>query len=343
MAIVGCTGMVGQCMVRVLEERNFPIKRLVPAASEASAGTTIRYRDEQLTVRATDRETFEGVDVALFSAGADVSRTWAPVAAEQGAVVIDNSSAWRMDPEVPLCVPEVNGHALSDRPKGIVANPNCSTIQLVVALGPIHRRVRLRRVVVSTYQAISGAGAGAVSAFREQTRTWLAGESAAEDTVAVLRGQLAGNVLMHWDVLAGGAYQEEEIKMVNETRRILDGDLTGDAPDAIQVSPTCVRVPVVTGHCESVAIEGERALNASQVKEWLGAAPGVRVVDGFDGGTYPTALEVEGADDVMVGRVRDDVGCPGGVQMWVVADNLRKGAATNAVQIAETLVRESML
>ncbi len=326
-AVLGATGAVGQEMLRVLEQRDFPVGRLVALASPKSAGRTVTFRGEPVRVEAVTDEAFEGVDVALFSAGGGTSREWAPKAAARGATVIDNSSAWRMDPDVPLCVPEVNLEAARERKKGIVANPNCSTIQMVVALQPLHREARVRRVVVSTYQAISGAGAKAVDAFEKQLGAYVRGE--APDT-SVLGGQLACNLLMQWSRDLATGYQEEELKMVHETRKIL-----GD-PE-IRVSPTTVRVPVVTGHAESIAVELERPMSAARARELLAKAPGVELVDDFAEGIYPQPVHAAGRDPVLVGRVRDDIGNPGGVLLWVIGDNLRKGAALNAVQIAEGL------
>tara|TARA_B100001750_G_scaffold230881_1_gene227741 strand:+ start:2092 stop:3024 length:933 start_codon:yes stop_codon:yes gene_type:complete len=308
-------------MLRVLEQRAFPVSELVPLASARSAGTEVTFQGKTHVVKEIAAEHFEGVDVALFSAGSGPSKEWSPVAAAKGAVVIDNSSAFRSDPECPLVVPEVNLEAAKTRPKGIIANPNCSTIQMVVAVAPIHRVNPVKRIVVSTYQAISGAGAAAVDALEEQMK---GGEGAA------LKGQLAGNLLMHWSVDAAGAYQEEELKMVNETRKIL-----GDA--SIRVSPTAVRVPVVNGHSESVTLELTEPMDAATARKILSEAAGIEVVDDFPNGVYPTPLKAAGTDPVYVGRIREDVGNPGGLQMWVVSDNLRKGAALNAVQIAEGL------
>ena len=321
-AVVGATGMVGREMLRVLEQRAFPVDELVLLASSRSAGTELVFAGKTHVVKAIAAEHFEGVDVALFSAGSGPSREWSPVAAAKGALVIDNSSAFRSDPDCPLVVPEVNLEAAKHRPKGIIANPNCSTIQMVVAVAPIHRVSRVERIIVSTYQAISGAGAEAVGALEEQMAGG-AGEA--------LGGQLAGNLLMHWSVDPSGAYQEEELKMVHETRKIL-----GD--DSIRVSPTAVRVPVATGHSESLTLELEAPMDAATARAILEKAPGVEVVDDFANGVYPTPLKAAGTDPVYVGRIRNDVGNPGGLQMWVVSDNLRKGAALNAVQIAEGLL-----
>ena len=324
-AVVGATGMVGAEMLRVLEQRAFPVQELVPVASARSAGKTVRFRGEEHTVVEIAPEVFEGVTLALFSAGGGTSRHWSPIAASKGALVVDNSSAFRADPEVPLIVPEVNAAAAADTPKGIIANPNCSTIQMVVALKPLHDAARLKRVVVATYQAISGAGAQAVSAFEGQESALSQGEEIEKEK---LSGQLSRNLLMHWKADSETGYQEEELKMVSETRKIF-GDPT------IAVSPTAVRVPVVIAHSEAVTVETHEPLNAARARELLQEAEGVVVVDDFPGGLYPQPIDAAGQDPVYVGRIRDDVGNPGGIQMWVVADNLRKGAALNAVQIAE--------
>ncbi|MFO0681465.1 MAG: aspartate-semialdehyde dehydrogenase [Sandaracinus sp.] len=327
-AVLGATGAVGEAMLRVLHERRFPASEVIALASPASAGRKVRFGDGELTVRAVSGDAFTGVDLALFSAGSGPSKEWAPIAAKAGALVVDNSSAWRMDPDVPLCVPEVNLEAARNPKKGIIANPNCSTIQMLVALKPVHDLSRIRRVVVSTYQAISGAGAKAVEAFRAQSKAFAAGEKV---DPAVLNGQLAGSLLMEWKRDAATGYQEEELKMIHETRKIL-----GD-PE-IRVSPTAVRVPVINGHSESIAIEASRALTVAEVREALSRAPGVKLVDDFGKGVYPKPIDADGIDDVLVGRVREDLGNPGGILMWVVGDNVRKGAATNAVQIAEGLL-----
>jgi len=327
-AVVGATGLVGQEMLRVLAQRKFPVSELIPIASERSVGKKIPFNDRDWSVVAVSKDAFKDVDLALFSAGAATSKEWCPVAAEQGALVVDNSSAWRMDPEVPLCVPEVNLNTARKPPRGIIANPNCSTIQMVVALKPIHDAAKIRRIVVATYQAISGAGARAVEDFRKQNLGSHEARSGKNTSV------LAGNLLMSWKVDAASGYQEEELKLVNETRKIL-GDAT------IAVSPTTVRVPVITAHSEAVTIECARPIDAKEARSLLERAPGVRVIDDFANGVYPTPLDAAGIDDVLVGRIRNDIGHPGGLQMWIVGDNLRKGAALNAVQIAEGLLLTS--
>jgi aspartate-semialdehyde dehydrogenase len=327
-AVVGVTGMVGAEMLRVLERRAFPVRELVPVASARSAGKTVTFRGTEHTVVEIAPEVFEGVDLALFSAGGGTSRQWAPIAASKGALVVDNSSAFRADPEVPLIVPEVNPEAAADRPKGIIANPNCSTIQLVVALKPLHDAARLKRVVVATYQAISGAGAQAVAAFEAQEAATSRGDKVKKEK---LSGQLSRNLLMHWKPDPETGYQEEELKIISETRKIFEDP-------SIAVSPTAVRVPVVTGHSEAVTVETHEPLTATRARKLLEKAEGVVVVDDLGRGRYPQPIDAAGQDPVYVGRIRDDVGNPGGIQMWVVSDNLRKGAALNAVQIAEKIL-----
>jgi aspartate-semialdehyde dehydrogenase len=315
-------------MVQILEERGFPVSELRPLASPRSAGKTVRAFGKDWPVMAVSAEAFDGVDVALFSAGSGPSREWAPIAAARGALVVDNSSAWRMDPDVPLCVPEVNLEAARAPRKGIVANPNCSTIQMLVALKPLHDEAKITRIVVSTYQAVSGAGLAAVEGLEAQH-----GDLASKREIAKhgLPGILAGNLLMSWKVDAESGYQEEELKMVHETRKIL-----GDP--SIRVSPTTVRVPVTNAHSESIAIETERPITAERARELLRQAPGVELMDDFVNGVYPQPSHASGKDATFVGRVREDLGNPGGLLLWVVADNLRKGAALNAVQIAEGLL-----
>lgn len=326
-AVVGATGVVGREMLRTLEARQFPSTRVLALASARSAGTKLPFRGGQIEVGLAEPAAFEGVDIALFSAGASASRELAPAAAAKGAVVIDNSSAWRMDPEVPLVVPEVNMAAAKDRPKGIIANPNCSTIQMVVALKPLHDAARIKHIVVSTYQAASGKGHAAVAELEEQVRHAARGE---KHTPKVFPAALAMNLLMDWKA-GSDDYSEEELKLVNETRKIL-GDPT------IGVSPTTVRVPVVTGHSESVYVQFHRPMTAREAKELLGRAEGVVLMgEPYAPGRHPQPLDSVGTDHVFVGRVRDDLAVPGAIHLWVVADNLRKGAALNAVQIAERL------
>lgn len=327
-AVVGATGLVGREMLRTLEARAFPAERVVALASKRSAGSQLTYRGRGVTVREATGMAFEGIDIALFSAGAAASRELAPEAAKRGAVVIDNSSAWRMDPEVPLVVPEVNPEAAAARPKGIIANPNCSTIQMVVVLHPIQRLSRLRHVVVSTYQAASGKGHAAVEELRAQEKQLASGQAL---TWSVFPGPLAQNLIMDWKAGTDG-YSEEELKLVFETRKIL-----GD-PD-VGVSPTCVRVPVVTGHSEALHIQCREPIDAADVKRVLASAPGVVIEDhGYSPGAHPQPMRAAGTDPVYVGRIRNDTAVTGAVNLWCVADNLRKGAALNAVQIAELLV-----
>jgi len=327
-AIVGATGLVGQEFIRVLEQRNFPVKSLTLLASERSAGRRLAARGQELEVKETLPESFEGVEIALFSAGAATSRHFSPIAARAGAVVIDNSSAWRMDPEVPLVVPEVNPEDIRWH-KGIIANPNCSTIQMVVALWPLHRVNPIKRIIVDTYQSVSGTGSAAVEELKTQARQVLEGQ---ETCPQVYPHQIAFNVLPEIDVFLENAYTKEEWKMVEETRKIMH------APD-MAVSATCVRVPVLVGHSEAVHVEFSEPMSPDEARNILRQAPGVKVVDDPASHTYPQALLAAGTDEVYVGRIRRDASHPNGLAMWVVADNLRKGAALNAVQIAEEMIR----
>jgi aspartate-semialdehyde dehydrogenase len=329
-AVVGATGVVGREMLNTLERRKFPAKRVVALASERSAGKKLDFCGTTLTVETLGPKSFAGVDIALFSAGASTSKEFAPIAAAAGAVVIDNSSAWRMDPDVPLVVPEVNPRALAERKKGIVANPNCSTIQMVVALKPLHDAARVRHIVVSTYQATSGKGLAAMEELKTQLSELAQGK---KPTVKVFPGQIALNVLSDWKAgTTNQDYSEEELKMVFETRKIM-----GDAE--IGVTPTCVRVPVLSGHSEAIHVTFHRPLTAKRAKELLKDAPGVTLVDGkYQPGAEPQPIQAADTDPVYVGRVRDDLAVPGALNLWIVSDNLRKGAALNAVQIAELLV-----
>lgn len=319
-AVLGATGAVGRTMLAVLEERGFPAAELVPLASERSVGTAVEWRGRSWDVATPSPAAFAGCDVALFSAGAERSRTWAPVAAGAGAVVIDNSSAWRMDERVPLVVPEVNASAVGDRPLGIIANPNCAAIQLVVALEALRRVAALQRVIATTMQSVSGAGQKGLEALRAEQE----GEAAESPFVA----PIAGNLVPFIGARDGAGWNEEERKVRAETRKILG------APD-LPVSVTCVRVPVAIGHSISVAVETERRLGVDEAAEALRAMPGVLY---FDAERDPTPLETAGTDAVRVGRLRADPDTPNLLHLWVVADNLRKGAATNAVQIAERVV-----
>jgi aspartate-semialdehyde dehydrogenase len=328
---VGATGAVGQQMVACLEERRFPVSQLFPLASERSLGKQVTFLGKEITVGVLSKDSFDGVDIALFSAGGGISKEYGPIAARAGAVVVDNSSAWRMDPDVPLVVPEVNPRDIGLYPKtGIIANPNCSTIQMVVALKPLHDAARIKRVVVSTYQAVSGTGQKAVDELADQVRALL---SCQETKNQVYPHRIAFNCLPHIDVFLDNGYTKEEMKMVNETVKIM-----GD--DQIRVTATTVRVPVFYGHSEAVNIETERKLTPDEARRILAEAPGVKVVDNPAKNEYPMPLDAAGQDFTLVGRIREDFSIVNGLNFWVVADNLRKGAATNAVQIAEILIRD---
>ena len=327
-AVVGATGAVGRVMLSILEERKFPVDTLLPLASARSAGQQVEFAGRKITVQELKADSFEGVDIALFSAGGSISKEFCPIAAKAGCVVIDNSSAFRMDKDIPLVVPEVNPHAIGDNP-GIIANPNCSTIQMVVALKPIHDRYKIKRVVVSTYQSVSGSGQKAIEELKSQTGQALNGQAVAK---AVYPHQIAFNCLPHIDVFLDSGYTKEEMKMVNETRKILEDD-------AIQVSPTTVRVPVFYAHSEAVNVETESEIDVQELRQILSQAPGVRLVDAPEKNEYPLATDAAGKDEVMVGRIRADLDNPRAVNLWIVSDNLRKGAALNAIQIAEVLTR----
>jgi len=328
-AVAGATGVVGREMLRVLDDRNFPVKSIKLLASERSKGRTLTFKGEEIPVEVLADDSFDGVDIALFSAGGGTSKRFAPSAAKAGCVVIDNSSAWRMDPTVPLVVPEVNPGDLKWH-TGIIANPNCSTIQMVVVLKPLHDAAKIKRVVVSTYQAVSGAGSAALNELREQTRALVNGEAYPPK---VFPYQIAFNVIPQ--IPQSGAFEDngytsEEMKMVNETKKIL-----GD--QGIMVTATTVRVPVFTGHSESVNVETEKKLTADQARELLRNAPGVIVQDDPANQLYPLAVNAAGQYDTFVGRIREDLSHASALDMWIVADNLLKGAASNAVQIAEIL------
>lgn len=330
-AVVGATGMVGQEIVRILDERDFPVKELKLLASERSAGTVLSFKGKNIKVRPLAKETFKGVDIGLFSPGASVSAVYVPKAAEAGCVVIDNTSHFRMDPDVPLVVPEVNSHAIKDyKRRNIIANPNCSTIQMVLVLKPIHDVARIKRVVVSTYQAVSGAGKEAVEELSEQVRDLF---NLRDVKLKVFPKRIAFNCIPQIDIFLEDGYTKEEAKMMNETKKIMEDD-------SIAVSATAVRVPVFNCHCESLNIETEKKLSPEEVRDILSKAPGVMVMDDPDKGIYPTPLEASERDEVFVGRIREDRTIPNGINLWIVADNIRKGAALNAVQIAEILVRD---
>ncbi len=326
-SVVGATGAVGNEMIAVLEDRDFPVERLRLFASERSEGVKLEFQGSEIPVETLKDDSFEGIDIALFSAGAERSRIWAPVAARSGCVVIDNSSQWRMDSDVPLVVPEVNPDDLKWH-KGIIANPNCSTIQMVVVLKPLHDVARIKRVVVTTFQSVSGTGKKAMDELLRQTADLL---NFREVKCNVYPHQIAFNCLPHIDRFLENGYTKEEMKMVNETRKIM-GDET------IRVTATTVRVPVFRGHSESVNIETEKKLTANEARAILSTAPGVVVYDAPEKNIYPLAIYAAGKDETYVGRIREDESIENGLNMWIVSDNLRKGAALNAVQIAEKLI-----
>ncbi|MBI4237129.1 MAG: aspartate-semialdehyde dehydrogenase [Deltaproteobacteria bacterium] len=328
-AVVGATGAVGEEMIRVLEQRDFPVAQLRPLASERSFGDAVTFRDAEVPVAVLNVESFRGVDVALFSAGTDVSREFCGIAAKAGALVVDNSAAFRMEPDVALVVPEVNAAACADwRRRGIIANPNCSTIQLCVALHPLQQAVGLERVIVATYQSVSGAGRAAMETLETETRALLSGE---ETAPTAFPHPIAFNCLPHIDQFLDNGYTKEEWKVIEETRKIL-------SLPQLPVTATAVRVPVFVGHSEAVHCSTTRPITAAAARELLRQAPGIVVVDDPSQLAYPLARTAAGQDAVFVGRIREDVGLPNGLALWVVADNLRKGAALNAVEIAEIVV-----
>jgi aspartate-semialdehyde dehydrogenase len=327
-AVVGATGAVGNEMIETLEQREFPIKNLKLLASERSFGVSLSYKGREVPVEVLGKDSFKGVQIGLFSAGGSVSQKFAPIAAESGCVVIDNTSAFRMEPDVPLVVPEVNAHAIKSYGKrGIIANPNCSTIQMVVALKPLHDAARIRRIVVSTYQAVSGTGKKAIAELEGQVMAIYGNK---EITHSVYPHQIAFNCLPHIDVFLDNGYTKEEMKMVNETRKILEDD-------SIRVTATTVRVPVFYGHSESVNVEFERPISPDEARELLSRAPGVIIADDPKKNIYPLAIYAAGKDETFVGRIRADESTTNALNMWIVSDNIRKGAALNAVQIAEIL------
>ncbi|HEX9114340.1 MAG TPA: aspartate-semialdehyde dehydrogenase [Nitrospirota bacterium] len=327
-AVAGATGAVGREMLELLEERKFPVSDLVPLASERSEGERVAFKGRNIIVRKLDKDSFKDVDIALFSAGSERSLAFAPAAVKSGAVVIDNSSAFRMDPEVPLVVPEVNAHAL-EKHKGIIANPNCSTIAMVMVLKPIHDRAKIRRVVVTTFQSVSGTGKEAMDELANQTVALL---NFRDVRTKVYPHQIAFNCIPHIDSFLDDGYTREELKMLQETRKIMEDD-------SIRVTATTVRVPVFRCHSESVNIELETKITANEVRAVLAAAPGVIVYDDPKKNLYPLAVDVAGKDETYVGRIREDESVPNGINLWIVSDNLRKGAALNAVQIAELLTK----
>ena len=333
-AIVGATGLVGGEFLKVLEQRKFPMDDLRLYASDRSAGKMLSFMGQELEVAETTEDSFNGVDIALFSARADISKRFAPIAARAGAVVIDNSSAFRMDPQVPLVVPEVNAQDIRSH-GGIIANPNCSTIQMVVALNPLHEVSPIKRILVSTYQAVSGTGAAAMEELRQQTAQMMEGEGEQISPQAYPH-QIAFNALPFVEGFLENDYTTEEWKMVQETRKIMH-DLE------MPICATCVRVPVYIGHGEAVNVEFGQPMSPQEAREILSRSPGVKVLDSPKDNLYPLPISSAGTDDVFVGRIREDISHPNGLVMWVVADNLRKGAALNAVQIAEVVVKEEIL
>ncbi|MDD2485644.1 MAG: aspartate-semialdehyde dehydrogenase [bacterium] len=326
-AIVGATGAVGRKMIEILIQRDFPIAELVPLATSRSAGTEVEFKGKRIKVEETSSDSFDGVDIALFAGGGSASRKFGWEAVARGAVVIDNSSLFRMEENVPLVIPEVNPQDLK-RHKGLIANPNCSTIQMVMVLKPIYDAVGIKRVVVSTYQAVSGTGKAAIDELDRQTKDYAAGHTMSAE---VYPYQIALNVLPQIDAFTPNGYTKEEMKMVNETRKIL-----GD--NSIAVSATTVRVPVFHSHSEAINVQTEEKLTAADARMLLSKAPGVRVIDNSAERIYPMPVTATGKDDVMVGRIREDISVQNGLDLWVVADNLRKGAALNAVQIAEKMI-----
>jgi aspartate-semialdehyde dehydrogenase len=327
-AVVGATGAVGREMLEILEERKFPVSELIALASERSEGERVEFKGKNIVVRQLSRDSFKDVDLAFFSAGAELSLEFAPEAVKSGAVVIDNSSAFRMDPKVPLVVPEVNAHAIAKH-TGIVANPNCSTIAMVMVLKPLHDEVKIKRVVVTTFQSVSGTGKQAMDELAQQTVALL---NFKDVETKVYPHQIAFNCIPHIDSFLDNGYTGEEMKMANETRKIMEDD-------SIRVTATTVRVPVFRGHSESVNIETEKKVSANDVRAILAAAAGVIVYDDPKKNIYPLTLDIVGKDETYVGRIREDESIPNGINMWIVSDNLRKGAALNAVQIAEYLIK----
>lgn len=322
-AVLGATGLVGRKMTEVLEERRFPVKRIIPIASERSSGQKLRFNGDEVPVMKLDPQAFSGAHIALFSAGSNVSREAAPLAVRSGAVVIDNSKAWRMEPNVPLIVPEVNAHAISKH-EGIIANPNCSTIQMVVAIAPLHRELKIRRLIVSTYQSVSGSGKKAVNQLEDEIKK-------GRSDNPFYPHQIAFNCIPHIDTFNDDGYSVEEIKMIRETQKILEDD-------SIRITATTVRVPVIGGHSESVNLELEKEFTLDDIIAILENTPGVVVQNNSKENIYPMPLHTHNKDEVFVGRIRRDPTVPNGLNLWIVSDNLRKGAATNAVQIAEKLI-----
>lgn len=333
LCVLGATGMVGREMTKVLEQRNFPVNRFLPLASERTAGQRVSFQGKEYTVEVAKPESYEGIEIGLFSAGAKVSKVMAPEAVKRGCVVIDNTSHFRMDPNVPLIVPEVNAHAIKKH-KGIIANPNCSTAQMVLPLKPIYDAAGIERIVVSTYQSTSGWGKEAVAEMFDQTKTLLADPDAKVKAKCIFK-QIAFNVVPQIDSFLDNAYTKEEMKMVNETRKIFEDD-------KIQITATCVRVPVAIGHSESVNIKTKKKISLDQVRKLINEFPTCRVIDDPSKGEYPTPIDCVGIDDTLVGRIREDISQKNGIDMWIVSDNLRRGAALNAVLIAEQMIKEGL-
>ncbi|MCA9102398.1 MAG: aspartate-semialdehyde dehydrogenase [Planctomycetales bacterium] len=331
LAVVGATGAVGRIILRLLEEREFPARNFKLLASKRSAGTTVTFRGAEHTVEEMTPEAFEGVELAIGSTPDDIAEQFVPWAVERGATVVDESGFWRMDPKVPLVVPEVNPDAIAEH-RGIIASPNCSTTQMVLAMKPLHDAGRIRRVVVSTYQATSGAGLGGSRELKAASRANLNGDEFSPETFAY---PIAFNLIPQIGSEKHAGYTSEEMKMVYETRKIF-----GD--DSLRVCPTCVRVPVSNCHSESILVETERKISVDEARELFAATPGITVVDDLAGKRYPMPADCDGHDDVFIGRIREDLSCDNGLAFWCVSDNLRKGAATNAVQIAELLVARKL-
>jgi len=331
-AVVGATGLVGETMIEILEERDFPVAELVPLASERSLGKSVQFKGRSVPVQVLDDHDFSTTPIALFSAGGSISAEFAPKAAAAGSIVVDNTSHFRNDDDIPLVVPEVNPHAIAGfKERGIIANPNCSTIQMLVALKPIHDKAGITRINVATYQAVSGAGKTYLETLAGQTAALMNGRDA--DTGDASK-RIAFNAIPQIDTFQENGYTREEMKMVWETRKIFEDD-------SIEVNPTCVRIPVFYGHSEAIHIETKEKISAAEVRSCLENAPGVTVIDEHETGGYPTpAQESAGQDPVFVGRIREDISHPNGIDLWVVADNVRKGAALNSVQIAEILVQD---
>jgi aspartate-semialdehyde dehydrogenase len=332
--VLGATGMVGKEMIKVLEQRKFPVDRFLPLASERTAGQKVAFQGKEYTVELAGPKSFEGIQIGLFSAGAKVSAALAPEAVKRGCVVIDNTSHFRMDPEVPLVVPEVNGHAIKKH-KGIIANPNCSTAQLVLVLKPIYDAVGIERIVVSTYQSTSGWGKEAVAELMTQSRQLLEDPDAQVEVKHIFK-RIAFNVVPQIDAFLDNGYTKEEMKMVNETRKILEDG-------SIKITATTVRVPVVIGHSESVNVQTKKKISIEEVRKLLSNFADVKVMDDPAKGIYPTPIDCVGKDETLVGRIREDISIPNGIEMWIVSDNLRRGAALNAVLIAEKMVTDGLI